>query len=70
MASKNDFTADEWTQLQHGLAGTVLLVTRSRERLQARLDSDALPGVGTALLVLSAPDALRHELVDQRVYGR
>jgi hypothetical protein len=29
MASKKDFTADEWTQLQHGLAGTVLLVSVS-----------------------------------------
>jgi hypothetical protein len=29
MASKKDFTADEWTQLQRGLAGTVLLVSVS-----------------------------------------
>jgi hypothetical protein len=29
MASKKDFTADEWTQLQNGLAGTVLLVSVS-----------------------------------------
>jgi hypothetical protein len=29
MASKKDFTADEWTQLRHGLAGTVLLVSVS-----------------------------------------
>jgi len=29
MASKKDFSADEWTQLQHGLAGTVLLVSVS-----------------------------------------
>jgi hypothetical protein len=29
MASKNDFTADEWAQVQHGLAGTVLLVSVS-----------------------------------------
>jgi hypothetical protein len=29
MAAKKDFTADEWTQLQHGLAGTVLLVSVS-----------------------------------------
>ena len=29
MASKKDFAADEWTQLQHGLAGTVLLVSVS-----------------------------------------
>jgi hypothetical protein len=29
MASKKDFTADEWAQLQHGLAGTVLLVSVS-----------------------------------------
>jgi hypothetical protein len=29
MASKQDFTGDEWTQLQHGLAGTVLLVSVS-----------------------------------------
>jgi hypothetical protein len=27
MASKKDFEAEEWTQLQHGLAGTVLLVS-------------------------------------------
>ena len=29
MASKKDFAADEWAQLQHGLAGTVLLVSVS-----------------------------------------
>ena len=29
MASKKDFSADEWTKLQHGLAGTVLLVSLS-----------------------------------------
>jgi protein-disulfide isomerase-like protein with CxxC motif len=29
MANKKDFTADEWAQLQHGLAGTVLLVSVS-----------------------------------------
>jgi hypothetical protein len=29
MASKKDFSADEWTQLQHGLAGAVLLVSVS-----------------------------------------
>jgi hypothetical protein len=29
LASKQDFTADEWTRLQHGLAGTVLLVSVS-----------------------------------------
>lgn len=29
MATKSDFAADEWTQLQHGLAGTVLLVSVS-----------------------------------------
>jgi hypothetical protein len=29
MASKEDFAADEWAQLQHGLAGTVLLVSVS-----------------------------------------
>jgi hypothetical protein len=29
MATKQDFTADEWTQLQHGVAGTVLLVSVS-----------------------------------------
>ncbi|MDX6399715.1 MAG: hypothetical protein QOF27_321 [Gaiellaceae bacterium] len=29
MASKKDFAAEEWTQLQHGLAGTVLLVSVS-----------------------------------------
>jgi hypothetical protein len=29
MASKQDFAADEWAQLQHGLAGTVLLVSVS-----------------------------------------
>jgi len=29
MASKGDFSADEWMQLQHGLAGTVLLVSVS-----------------------------------------
>ena len=29
MATKNDFNADEWTQLQHGLAGTALLVAVS-----------------------------------------
>jgi hypothetical protein len=29
MASKKDFSEDEWTQLQHGLAGTVLLVSVS-----------------------------------------
>jgi len=29
MASKRDFAADEWAQLQHGLAGTVLLVSVS-----------------------------------------
>ena len=29
MASKKDFTADEWAQLQHGLAGTVLVVSVS-----------------------------------------
>jgi hypothetical protein len=29
MASKKDLAADEWAQLQHGLAGTVLLVSVS-----------------------------------------
>ena len=29
MAGKNELTADEWTKLQHGLAGTVLLVSVS-----------------------------------------
>jgi hypothetical protein len=29
MANKKDFAADEWAQLQHGLAGTVLLVSVS-----------------------------------------
>jgi hypothetical protein len=29
MASKKDFAADEWAQLQHGLAGTVLLMSVS-----------------------------------------
>src|SRR5579859_6421703 len=29
MASKADFAAEEWAQLQHGLAGTVLLVSVS-----------------------------------------
>jgi hypothetical protein len=29
MAGKSDFTGDEWTTLQHGLAGTVLLVSVS-----------------------------------------
>jgi len=29
LASKRDFSADEWMQLQHGLAGTVLLVSVS-----------------------------------------
>jgi hypothetical protein len=29
MASKKDFSEDEWAQLQHGLAGTVLLVSVS-----------------------------------------
>jgi hypothetical protein len=29
MATKKDLTADEWTQLQHGLAGTALLVSVS-----------------------------------------
>jgi hypothetical protein len=29
MANKKDFAANEWAQLQHGLAGTVLLVSVS-----------------------------------------
>ena len=29
MATKKDLSADEWTQLQHGLAGTALLVSIS-----------------------------------------
>jgi hypothetical protein len=29
MATKRDLSADEWTQLQHGLAGTALLVSIS-----------------------------------------
>jgi hypothetical protein len=29
MTNKKDFAPDEWTQLQHGLAGTVLLVSVS-----------------------------------------
>jgi hypothetical protein len=29
VATKKDLTADEWTQLQHGLAGTALLVSVS-----------------------------------------
>ena len=29
MATKKDLSADEWTQLQHGLAGTALLVSVS-----------------------------------------
>jgi hypothetical protein len=29
VASKKDFSADEWAQLQHGLAGTALLVAVS-----------------------------------------
>ena len=29
MATKKDLSADEWAELQHGLAGTVLLVSVS-----------------------------------------
>jgi len=41
MASKKDFLADEWAQLQHGLAGTVLLVS-------ARSVAEAAKGTSAA----------------------